>query len=73
MGVSYVFKRFEMIAGDGPGVYPEPASDGDWVKYEDAIRREAELLARIRELEGRVDQAAGLVSRAITLMPTPKE
>jgi hypothetical protein len=72
MGVTYVFKRYEMIAGDGPGVYPEPAGDGDWVKAEDAIKREAELLAKIQELEGRITQSAALVAKAVALMSPPK-
>lgn len=51
MSKTFVYDRFDMIAGDGPGVYQEPASDGEWVKAKDAINRDAVLNAQIRTLE----------------------
>jgi hypothetical protein len=68
------WERFEMMPGDGPGVYPEQASDGDWVRVEDAIKREAELLDQIKQLEQRATMAAELVSKAVGIMaPATKE
>jgi hypothetical protein len=54
MSKTFVYDRFDMIAGDGPGLYPEPAGDGEWVKAEDAINRDAVLTAQIRTLEAEV-------------------
>lgn len=42
--------------------------DGEWVRAEDAIRREAELLAQIRNLEARAAQSAALVAKAMELI-----
>ncbi|RQR87751.1 hypothetical protein DIE10_06605 [Burkholderia sp. Bp9011] len=41
--------------------------DGEWVRAADAIKREAELLARVHELEDRAAKAAALVAEAARL------
>lgn len=45
----------------------------EWVRAEDAIRREIQLLARIRQLEERAAQAAELVSKAVEMILPPKK
>jgi hypothetical protein len=46
----------------------EEATSGRYVLYEDAVAREAELLARIQVLEERTARAAELMSKALGLM-----
>lgn len=42
--------------------------EGEWVRAEDAINREAELLARIHELETQAARAAELIEKAVGMM-----
>jgi hypothetical protein len=46
---------------------------GAWVKAEDAIKRESELLDRIRTLEEQADVAASLVSTAMEIVSPSKD
>jgi hypothetical protein len=67
VGVTYQWSRLGLYADGMGGTEALPESDGRYVLAEDAIAREAELLARIQELEERAVKAASLVSAAIDL------
>jgi hypothetical protein len=54
--------------GDHFMVPTEDGKVGEWVLAEDAIKREAELLARIQDLEERAALAAEMVAKAADLM-----
>lgn len=43
-------------------------ADSEWVRAEDAVRREAELLERIRELENRAERSADLLAKAVAML-----
>lgn len=55
MSKTFVYDRFDVGADSVSNVRPEMyevrCSDGDWVRAEDAINREAVLQAKIRTLE----------------------
>jgi hypothetical protein len=57
-----------MISGDGPAAKPEQGEGGEWVQAEEAIKREAELLARIQELEKLSERGVELISRAAAML-----
>lgn len=52
---SFQFERFDIRAETGFEL--EPAGDGEWVKAEEAINREAVLQAEIRTLEAQLKDA----------------
>lgn len=61
MSKSFVYDRFDCTNGGSQHCYGcygmDPCSDGDYVKAEDAINREAVLQAQIRTLEVQLKDA----------------
>ena len=43
--------RYRIDAGDGPGIYPEEDTEGDWVRAEDAAKLETEIAQLKAKLE----------------------
>jgi hypothetical protein len=61
MSKTHVYDRFDVgadaVSNVRPEMYEVPCSDGDWVKAEDAINREAVLQAEIRTLQVQLKEA----------------
>jgi hypothetical protein len=49
------------------------SANSQWVRAEDAIRRESQLLERIRALEEQADKAASLIAAAIEIVSPSKK
>lgn len=64
MSKRFEFERFRMRAEYGYDVHSIPESDGDWVKAQDALDREAVLQARISTLETQLKDARAAADKA---------
>lgn len=66
--MTFEWCRVDVYADGMGGTEVSPKSGGRYVFAEHAIQREAELLARIRELEAQAAKAAELISKAVGIM-----
>jgi hypothetical protein len=76
MSKTFVYDRFDCTNGGSQHCYGcygmDPCSDGDYVKAEDAINREAVLQAQIRTLETQLKDARALYGSASKYEPSYK-